>query len=58
MLTITKLIDKIAGLKTIPPYLAHQIEMAMWSQEELDQSSRKALEKLLVWLENDTVTVR
>lgn len=58
MLTITKLINKVAVLKTIPPYLAHQIEIAMWSQEKLDQSSRKALEKLLVWLENETVTVR
>ena len=55
MPTLVELVQTVISLGRITPNLQEQINIVVGSREQLDLSSREALEKLIFLLENKSI---
>ncbi|GEM_PF-2000330 len=55
MPTLVELVQTVISLGRITPSLQEQINIVVGSREQLDVSSREALEKLIFLLENKSI---
>ncbi len=58
MPTLVELVQTVISLGRITPNLQEQINIVVGSREQLDFSSQKALEKLILLFENKLIIIK